>query len=526
MFSALSNWLFDPAGLTPHGFCLLWRPALIWTYALSDAGIGLAYFSIPVALAVIARKRSDLVFRPLLWLFAGFIMLCGTTHWIDVLTLWQPAYALGGAVKGATALISLFTAVALWKLLPVALAFPSPAQLREANAALQVTQERLHQAQKMEIVGQLTGGVAHDFNNMIQAVAGGLSLLERRIASQRYSDVGRLVQDMRRALDGAAALTNRLLAFSRRQALQPKRIHPDRFIGGMREFFQRTLGPQIRLRLQLGDGRADIVCDYHQLEAALLNLAINARDAMAEGGELMVSVYDRNFRAEDLSDLDQVDPGSYVEIRIADTGAGMTPEILTRVFEPFFTTKPSGVGTGLGLSQVYGFVRQSGGFSRIESAPGAGTSVFIYLPAYPRPDQEAPSEAAERAEADDAGRASGSVLVVEDQDEVRAQIVEALKDMGCEVVEAADGPSALQIVESLRPLDLLVTDVGLPLLNGRQLTDAARAARPNLPVLLITGYAGGALINVDLPGGVEILRKPFSLGELARRIATMLPGAT
>ena len=524
MFSALSNWLFDSAGLTPHGFCLLWQPGLIWTYALADAGIGLAYFSIPIALAVIARKRSDLVFRPLLWLFASFILLCGTTHWIDVLTLWQPAYGLGAALKAATAVVSIATAIALWRLLPAAIAFPSPSQLREANAALELTEERLHQAQKMEIVGQLTGGVAHDFNNMIQAVSGGLTLIERRIASQRYADIGRLVQDMRRALDAAAGLTNRLLAFSRRQALQPKRINPDHFVAGMREFLQRTVGPEIRIRLVLGDGRCDIVSDFHQLEAALLNLAINARDAMPRGGELTVSVFDRSFQRKDLSDLEQVEPGTYVEIKVADTGVGMTPEILTRAFEPFFTTKPSGQGTGLGLSQVYGLVRQSGGFSRIESALGAGTAVFVYLPAYSR-DGEPASEAAERAEVEAARNAAGSILVVEDHDEVRAQIVEVLKEMGCDVIEAADGPRGLEIVESLRPLDVLVTDVGLPLLNGRQLADAARAARPRLPILLITGYAGSALINVSLPEGVEILRKPFSMGELAQRIAALLSGA-
>jgi CheY-like chemotaxis protein len=314
---------------------------------------------------------------------------------------------------------------------------------------------------------------------MAQAISGGLTLLERRIAAQRYVDIDRLIGDIRRTLDAAAGITNRLLAFSRRQVLQPMRIHPNQFVGGMRDFLQRTIGPGIRLSLRLGGPEADIVCDSHQLEAALLNLVINARDAMPQGGELTVSVLDRSFGPKDLSASDQAERGPYVEIRVADTGIGMSPDVLARVFEPFFATKPSGQGTGLGLSQVYGFVRQSGGFSRIESAPGAGTSVSMYFPAYPRADGEIAFEAPERAEVEAAKTASGFILVVEDQDEVRAQIVEAFTDMGCEVAEAADGPSGLQIIESLRPVEVLVTDVGLPLLNGKQLADAARAVRPN-----------------------------------------------
>jgi signal transduction histidine kinase/ActR/RegA family two-component response regulator len=522
MSNALSEWLFNSSGLTAHGFCLLWEPGLIWTYALSDAGIALAYFSIPVALAVIARRRRDLMFRPLLFLFAAFILLCGATHWIDVLTLWVPVYGLEAVIKVATALVSIFTAIVLWKFIPAAVTLPSPSQFREANAALRATEERLYQSQKMEVVGQLTGGIAHDFNNMIQAVSGGLTLLERRIASGRMDELGRLLDEMRRALNNAAGLTNRLLAFSRRQALQPERVRPDELIGGMREFLQRTIGPEIRLRLQLRDGLSDVICDAHQLEGALMNLAINARDAMPEGGELTISVADRNLTAQDLAGQDQVNPGDYVEIAVSDTGSGMTPEVLERAIDPFFTTKPTGQGTGLGLSQVYGFVRQSGGFLRIESEPGHGTKVLIAMPGSPR--TPGVSKLLARSDAGLAApfSARGAVLVVEDQADIRAQFVEVLTDMGCEVVEAADGLEGLRIVDQRPHLDLLVTDVGVPGLNGRQLADAARTAMPALPVLFVTGYAGAALDAVQLPDGMEVLRKPFALDELAARVAAIL----
>jgi signal transduction histidine kinase len=524
MIEAISRWLSDPNGLTPHGFCLLWEPGLIWTYALSDAAIALAYFSIPLTLGVIARRRRDLVFRPLLWLFAAFILLCGATHWLDVLTLWVPAYKLEAVVKAATAAVSVFTAIALWRLLPTALALPSPAQFRETSDALRESEAKLYQAQKMETVGQLTGGVAHDFNNIVQVLTSGITLMERRIQQGRAAEAGAYLPAMRQAAENAAALTNRLLAFSRRQTLQPRMVEPGRLLGEMEELVRRTLGPFVELRIRDHDGRYNVFCDPHQLESGLLNLAVNARDAMPEGGTLTIATRDREFSASDLAGQEGANAGAFVEFEVADTGEGMEPDVLARVFEPFFTTKPLGKGTGLGLSQIYGFATQSGGFVRIESRKGAGTTVRVLLPAR---EPDASAEALTPAPQSRAERLASArtVLVVEDQGGVRAQISESLVEIGCEVVEAADGDEGLARLAAIPALDMLITDVGLPGLNGRELADAARARWPNLPILLVTGYAGSALGGWKPSGRVDILKKPFPLDELVARVRALLTGS-
>ncbi|WP_036294219.1 ATP-binding protein [Methylosinus sp. PW1] len=524
--SALSEWLFGVDNLTPHGFCLLWEPGLIWLFAISDGLIALAYFSIPLALVIIGQRRADLVFRPLLWLFAAFILLCGATHWLDVVTLWKPVYGVQGLVKAATALVSLGTSIALWWWLPSFLALPSPDQLRRANAALLESEERLAHAQKMEAIGQLTGGIAHDFNNVLQVVIGSLGVIERQLARGRAEEIGPSVAAIRKAASSASNLIDRLLAFSRRQTLLPRVIEPDRLVVGLEDMLRRTLGSGVELDLRLGRCRRSVVCDPSQLESALLNLAINARDAMPAGGVLEIATADRRLDA-DPADPD-LTPGDYVEISVKDNGAGMSREVLAHVFEPFFTTKPTGRGTGLGLSQIYGFVKQSGGFVRIDSAPGKGTNVRLYLPGRDPPDL-APAEAVAAPEVaeqkQDYAALCGKTLLVEDQLEVRLQIADALEEMGCDVIEADDGSAGLKVLESGESLRLLVTDVGLPGVSGRHLAEAARAAHPDLPILLITGYAGKSLDSLDLTSHIEVLRKPFTLEELTERVRILLARA-
>ncbi|QGM45729.1 ATP-binding protein [Methylocystis heyeri] len=521
MLSTLSQWLFNTAGLEPHGYCLLWEPGLIWLYAASDTMIALAYFSIPLSLAIIGKHRGDLVFRPLLGLFAAFILLCGTSHWLDLLTLWTPLYSLLGLIKAATAITSVITAYALWRGLPNFLALPSFEQLRRANVALRASEERLAHAQKLEAIGQLTGGIAHDFNNVLQVISGSLSVIERKLAQNRDADIAPSLEAIKRASNTATNLVARMLAFSRRQTLAPREIEPDRLVAGMEEMLRRTLGPEIRLDLRPLRCRSNVTCDPSQLESALLNLAINARDAMPQGGTLRISTADRNPPA-DIADSD-VPPGDYVEIEVEDNGAGMSREVLDRAFEPYFTTKPVGRGTGLGLSQIYGFVRQSGGLMRIESEPGKGTSVRIYLPGHaPTACLQAGSAPPSAESFDHCGsRARGKALVVEDQPEVRSQVVDALQEMGYAVCEAPDGITGLKMLEAAGELNLLVSDVGLPGMSGGQLAEIAHAARPALPILLITGYAGASLEKLEIAPNMDVLRKPFTLDQFSASVRAL-----
>ncbi len=383
-------------------------------------------------------------------------------------------------------------------------------------------EEHLRQAQKMEALGQLTGGVAHDFNNMLTVMLGGLDSIERQIAQLPDNPArARIERAAAMALHGvqrARALTSRLLAFARRQALAPQRVEPNALIGGLGDLLQRTLGETIALKLRLAGRVWSLSVDPNQLESALINVALNARDAMPAGGALAIETANRSLAAGDVASLSEpIEPGDFVAIAVTDTGAGMDAKTLARAFDPFFTTKEVGKGTGLGLSQVYGFCRQSGGWAEIESAPGRGTTVRMLLPRFDGPDGGV-AEAREARFAGAGGRES--ILVVEDDDGVRAFTTQSLRELGYQVAEAACGAAALELLDSAPHVDLLLTDVVMPgAYNGRELAEEALRRRPGLRVLYMTGYSRDAIsLQGGLKPGVHLLGKPFSLEELAAKV--------
>lgn len=393
-------------------------------------------------------------------------------------------------------------------------------RLRE-QARLREAEEALRQSQKMEAVGQLTGGIAHDFNNLLTGIMGSLELLQTRLGQGRVKEVDRYVTTAQSAAKRAAALTHRLLAFSRRQTLDPKPTDLNRLTMGMEELIRRTVGPEIAVEVVTAGGLWSTLIDGSQLENALLNLCINARDAMPKGGRITIETANRWLDEHGAGER-ELEPGQYVSLCVTDTGTGMAPDVIERAFDPFFTTKPLGQGTGLGLSMVYGFVRQSGGQVRIYSELGQGTTMCLYLPRHYGAEAERPASIATKSSL--RSEASHTILVVDDEPSIRMLLTDALEDIGFDVIEAHDGPTGLAILQSDAVVDLLVTDVGLPGgMNGRQLADAARVTRPGLNVLFITGYAENAIIgNGQLAPGMQVLTKPFVVETLASRVLDMI----
>jgi PAS domain S-box-containing protein len=402
----------------------------------------------------------------------------------------------------------------------------SEARLRQINETLEeevaartrelmVSEEALRHSQKMEAVGQLTGGLAHDFNNLLGGIMGSLELARLKVSSGRVTDIDRYLDVAYGASKRAASLTHRLLAFSRRQTLAPNSINANKLITGMEDLIRRTLGPSIELEVVGAGGLWLTYVDAPQLENALLNLCINARDAMPDGGRVTIETANKWLDGHWASERGLL-PGQYVSVCVTDTGTGMTPEVIARAFDPFFTTKPLGEGTGLGLSMVYGFARQSGGQIRIYSEVGMGTTMCVYLPRFQGEEVDDPDV----PQADEVEGTGGTVLVVDDESSIRMMVVEVLNESGYSTLEAGDGRSALAILQSDAKIDLLITDVGLPGgMNGRQIADAARISRPDLKVLFITGYAENAVFgNAHVETGMQVLTKPFTLESLSRRI--------
>jgi signal transduction histidine kinase len=523
--------LLASSTLSPHGISLQWEPELIWLHVASDAVMAAAYFSIPVALSIFVSKRRDVDFGWVFWAFALFITACGLTHVLSIITLWVPIYGIEGLIKAVTALAAIVTAVMIWLLLPKVLALPSPSQLRVTELALaqeglqrREAEDMLRHSQKMDAIGQLTGGVAHDFNNLLTIISGNLEMADRSLKAWGESSRERLTRAIANAASGAqraAMLTQRLSAFARRQPLDPRVTNVNQLIGGMADFFKRSLGENIELEINGGAGLWQAELDPSQMEAAILNLVVNAKDAMAGKGKLTIET--RNtYLDESYSQQNAAVPvGEYVQISVSDTGHGMSRDTQEKAFDPFFTTKQPGQGTGLGLSQVYGFVKQSGGHVKIRSEVGEGTTVNVYLPR-----AHAAASAAEEADGAQVVGASGSesILVVEDEADVRSYLVETLRDLNYRVQEAPDGAAALALYDSdpFR-VDLLLTDIVMPGMNGRQLAREMQNRLSKLKVLFITGYSGNAITHQGrLEPGVSMLQKPLTQVMLASKIRDLL----
>ncbi|WP_298875405.1 ATP-binding protein [uncultured Bradyrhizobium sp.] len=639
--------LLDSSMLSPHGICLLWEPELIWLHVASDAIIAAAYFSIPFALTILVTKRRDLQFGWVFWAFAVFIMACGLTHLLSIYTLWVPVYGIEGIVKAVTAAASIFTAGALWPLLPKILSIPSPFELQKVQAALEVeeirsrdatlllkqvgdaqramresvtrltavvetavdgvilfdaqarillfnpacerlfgyradeimnhdigmlmsnerpssaghgrfatgeaiglrkdgstfpmdlsvgqawqdgelihvgiihdltlrklTEQQLQQAQKMETVGQLSGGIAHDFNNLLTVIIGNAELLSEQLKAR--PDLQQFADDICESGERGAELTQRLLAFSRRQLLQPRTIDCRELILSMLKLFRRTMRENIEIRTTFGPGTIQAFADRAQLESAVLNLALNAQDAMPSGGHLTLSTeiaaIDEDYRALH----PEVASGSYALISVTDDGEGMTPEVIERAFEPFFTTKEVGKGSGLGLSMVYGFAKQSDGHVSIYSEQGLGTTVRIYLPRV-----GAGQSVADMPETDDAApRGHETILIAEDDPFVRFSVIQRVEALGYRVVAAVNGREALQRLRADPGIDMLFTDIVMPGgMSGWELAEQARRMRPGLPVLFTSGYALETLVEQGrAQAQAVVLTKPYRKAELAQRL--------
>jgi signal transduction histidine kinase len=525
--------------LIPHGACLLWKPELIWLNATSDAMVAGAFFTTAFVLgSFVWRRRRDVMFRGVFWSLAIFAAVCGVTRLLSIFTLWVPAYDIEGLAKGFLALISVALTAAMLLMLPRILVLPTRIQLQQAYAALdeevrqrrnaeamvkrfqeiEATESQVRQAQKMEAIGQLTGGVAHDFNNILTVITGTIEILDEAVKDRPH--LAQITNMMGAAAARGADLTQHLLAFARRQPLQPRSVDVNALVIEAARLLRPTLGEQVEIESMLAHDSLPALIDPSQLSTAILNLALNARDAMPNGGKLTLEtrnvVLDENYAAMS----SEVSPGNYVMIAVSDTGVGIPGSQLEKVFEPFYTTKEVGKGSGLGLSMVYGFVKQSNGHIRIYSEEGHGTTVKLYLPQAAGVADALPAETG----ISELERGDETILIVEDDALVREYVVTQISRLGYDTLAASNAAEALAIINGPERIDLLFTDVIMPGgMNGRQLAIEAEMRRPGLKVLFTSGYTENAIMHHGrLDAGVLLLPKPYISSDLARMIRTAL----
>jgi PAS domain S-box-containing protein len=636
--------LFNSDEFMPHGHCFLWQPNILWLHVLSDAGIAFAYYSIPVLLIYLLRKRKDLPFKGVFAAFCVFILLCGTTHLFSIWVLWNPDYGAEGIVKAMTAVMSIGALFVLWKVVPEALTFVNPAARkqqasenriralvdnaldglititerglietfnpacerifgytaaevigknikmlmpepyhsehdgylhnylttgkakiigtagREVNGkrkngavfpmelgvsqfeledgrhfsgiirdvtarkkteeALDDSEKKLLHSQKMEAIGNLTGGMAHDFNNLLGVMIGNLDLLLERVKDNQ--DAEELTQAVLDAALRGADLNKRLLAFARKQPLQPQTMCVNELVESITKLLTRTLGEDIEIILELGVDVWPVTADPVQLEATLTNLATNARDAMPQGGKLLISTCTANIDSDYVQQYPEVIPGDYTVIEVTDTGSGMPPAVQARIFEPFFTTKERGKGTGLGLAMVFGFMKQSGGHINVYSEMNKGTTFRLYLPRATEKKAEQGLRPSVVASAIVGGHET--VLVVEDNDNVRRVVTRQLTELGYRILEAGNASAALEMLTSGDKVDLLFTDIVMPgKLNGMDLARAAAKRWPKLKIVLTSGFPETRLdADNDFMAGLRLLSKPYRKAELARTLREVL----
>ena len=524
-----------------HGACLAWQPDLIWLNAVSDTMLACAFITIGGVLWLFAWRRHHeiiVAFRVIFWTFGGFALLCAADRGLAILTLWDPAYGLQAVVKGVLAPVSAVITAGLLLALPRFMVMPTRVQLQQAYAALEeetrqrreaeamvrrfqeieANEVQIRQAQKMEAIGQLTGGVAHDFNNILTVITGCIEML--RDAVKKRPDLVQMADMIDSAATRGADLTKHLLAFARRQPLQPSPTDVNALVVDAGRLLRATLGEQVEIDSMLAHDCAPALIDASQLSTAILNLALNARDAMPDGGKLTLETRNVVLDADYAAMNSEVTAGNYVMIAVSDTGEGIPGDLLEKVFEPFFTTKGLGKGSGLGLSMVYGFVKQSNGHVKIYSEPGHGTTVKLYLPQATSRD-EVRTEPAGPAVVE---RGDESILIVEDDALVREYVVTQIRRLGYETVAARNAAEALETIDSGKRVDLLFTDVIMPGgMNGRQLATEAQKRRPELKVLYTSGYTENAIVHHGrLDAGVLLLPKPYISADLARMIRTAL----